>query len=111
MMNETELMRLAAKAAGATESYDDGGAYFIRPGGLPFEQWNPLESNDDAFRLAVKLRLDIVQFSSTVRVNAPVGDDCHEAHDADPYAATRRAIVRAAASIESNTPLNRLTSP
>src|SRR4051812_27927827 len=83
-MTDRELLQAAAKAAGMKIHHwstilpgpmmvdpmtDDCGGY-----------WNPLEEDGDALRLAVKLRLDIVQFSSTVRVNAPVGDDCHEAH-------------------------------
>ena len=61
--------------------------------------WNPLASDGDALRLAVKLRLDIDHHQFSVNVwdgyigtgRIPSGDD--------PYAATRRAIVRAAAEI------------
>lgn len=64
--------------------------------------WNPLDDDGDALRLAVNLgfgisiplankRTDVVCFSDS-RVSAI------EAHG-DPHAATRRAIVRAAAAI------------
>ena len=72
--------------------------------------WNPLTDDGDALRLAVKLNLDITHSWSIVN-----GDDkypmasihvsynnetfVYELKEADPYAATRRAIVRAAAEI------------
>ena len=61
--------------------------------------WNPLRHNGQALRLAVKLRMDIVHFESGVRADVTSYDDCHEDNGSDPYAATRRAIVRAAAEI------------
>lgn len=113
MKPDRELLELAAKAAG----------YFIKWGSyivcddpvdcrdIPYVKthqydeaewyWNPLEDDGDALRLAVRLGLDII----TRRVNggAYAGTPNHSA-DAyaeadDPYAATRRAIVRAAAAI------------
>ena len=63
--------------------------------------WNPLDDDGDAFRLAVKLGL-------TINVMLPRGcnelgrtivADCCQLHGDDPCAATRRAIVRAAAHI------------
>ena len=61
--------------------------------------WMPLCDDGDALRLAVKLRLDIDHHQFSVNVwdgyigtgRIPSGDD--------PYAATRRGIVRAAAEI------------
>lgn len=103
-MNDHELLELAAKAAGIeliswTNMYDAcdeiGGRFITRPRGEP---WNPLEDDGDALRLAVKLSLHI----------QPCGADCWvtdlkitaiEPMGSDPYAATRRAIVRAAAAI------------
>lgn len=61
--------------------------------------WNPLEDDGDALRLAVKLRMDVVHFTDIVRANVSDCDDCHEQNEENPYAATRRAIVRAAAEI------------
>lgn len=107
-MTDRELLELAAKAAGMNgwkwvESWGSmaekrlqGGFYFDR-------YWNPLEDDGDALRLAVKLnmgisipvfkkpRADVITFrNSSVNV-IEEGDN--------PYAATRRAIVRAAAEI------------
>jgi hypothetical protein len=103
-MTDKELLELAAKAAGIEiiqwSGRDVGQeSAAIMPHGI---EWNPLTDDGDALRLAVKLGLDIVHYSVTSkgldRVNAgpngspiPYGDD--------PYAATRRAITRAAAEI------------
>lgn len=64
--------------------------------------WNPLIDGADALWLSVKLRIDVVQFSTCVRANAPESEDWHEAHGSDPYAATRRAIVGAAALLPAD---------
>ena len=61
--------------------------------------WSPFTDDSDALRLAVKLKMEIVQFSTTVRASSDGYDGCHESTKTDPYAATRRAIVRAAAEI------------
>lgn len=96
-MTDRELIELAAKAAG----YDYMPANsVIVVDGIP-GNWNPLESDADAFRLAVRLKLLVdVNESST---DAADGDISHEAfevqHGDDPYAATRRAITLAAAEI------------
>ncbi len=112
IMNDRELLELAAKAAGITELrnyfYDDCTGmcrYEIsRPGGYyEWIYWNPLTDDGDALRLAVKLRI-IVTFSSAAGYPCVIGcqrlgPDSVEEEGADPYAATRRAIVRAAAEI------------
>ncbi|WFC66382.1 hypothetical protein EUC41_08655 [Achromobacter denitrificans] len=72
--------------------------------------WNPLTDDGDAFRLSAKLGLEIrrgkwpsgTRYVSAHRVwNS--NDSCYEddgiAVDPAPYAATRLAIVRAAASL------------
>lgn len=89
-MTDRELLEMAAKAVGR-----------------PVWAWNPLDDDGDALRLAVKLNLDITfgwQDSDTaVFVNADwdgaPAEVMHEFLDRDAYAATRRAIVRAAAEI------------
>ena len=111
-MSDRELLELAAKAAGdfTTAKYyrvaDDLPVVFM----LNDKPWNPLKDDGDALRLAVKLRMDVCigtpfdiepgihaivfvadDSSETVDVEVPIGND--------PYAATRRAIVRAAAEI------------
>jgi len=76
-MTNKELLELAAKACGLEEAK-------MR---IEFNQWNPLEDDGDALRLAVKLKL-----WSHSGMGAFLDD-------VDPYAATRRAITRAAAEI------------
>ena len=98
MTNDRELLELAAKAAGYNVIYFDNPSLkrFIDSDG---EEWNPLTDDGDALRLAVKLELDVAVWKSYVAV---VGyDGLHAVEDVndDPYAATRRAIVRAAAEI------------
>ena len=61
--------------------------------------WNPLIDDGDALRLAVKLEM-FLDLTIAMRKHADVDantstEDCNN----DPYAATRRAIVRAAAKI------------
>ena len=104
MMTDRELLELAAKAAGAVPSLNLSGEpkgtykHPPEPGIIKASTsgWNPLEDDGDALRLAVKLWL-------TVQVD---DEDCRtyvvgstEPHGDDPYAATRRAIVQAAAEI------------
>ena len=110
-MTDRELLEDAAKAAGI--EFNDKRALTGTDHlycGAHIGWWNPLTDDGDALRLAVKLDIEIYQ-----------GDDdgpsiyagywgkperrdvtrmfCIELLDPDPYAATRRAIVRAAAAI------------
>jgi len=99
-MSDRELLEMAAKAAGYDGLrwsmlrqcfYDCSGIY-----------WRPLDDDGDALRLAVKLQLQIRPNGYDVMVVArlPSHIAIAEACDhKDPYAATRRAIVRAAAEI------------
>ena len=69
-----------------------------------YGNWNPLENDGDALRLAVDLGLVIeVGYAArgflVVRTNTDNWQEFREAWGNDPYAATRRAIVRAAAAI------------
>lgn len=59
--------------------------------------WNPLTNDGDALRLAVKLGLYDLDELMVANAHDPAVDV-----QADPYAATRRAIVRAAAHIWRN---------
>jgi hypothetical protein len=62
--------------------------------------WNPLADDGDALRLAVKLKMDaFVHTSGFTEAVCPMGSVVREPHGSDPQAATRRAIVRAAAEI------------
>ena len=106
--SDKKLLILAAKGAGIELSY--GKVPYTSFDGLAkgWKDWNPLTNDGDALRLAVKLRIDI-QFSfAAIQINCDIYDwaekavkvDVQEDGHEDPYAATRRAIVRAAAEIE-----------
>lgn len=106
-MTDRELLELAAKAAGFRffYTYDENlSEPCIEIDGFP-QPWNPLSSDGDALRLAVKLRIDLDQYADSLRCLRSEDFDDSEGTEAienlgkDPYAATRRAIVRAAAEI------------
>ena len=103
-MTDKELLELAAKAAGmrlnhqgqpTTGNYYDSADF----------NWNPLTDDGDALRLAVKLRMDVWVCEEQKTAAAEYGlngfyaGSCNEWLNDDPCAATRRAIVRAAADI------------
>ena len=105
-MNDRELLELAAKAAGIEiepcTCSDPRWPFRTGKAGRR-GHWNPLEDDGDALRLAVTLnmgvsipvwkdnRIDVISFRDS-RVNV-----IEKGNDA--MAATRRAIVRAAAEI------------
>ena len=103
--SDEELLELAAKAAGIEyDSEQDGCAVYYVPYLTRYYNWNPLTDDGDALRLAVKLHIDIRHFMyRDNRMDCLVdrlGSGFAEDVDPnDPYAATRRAIVRAAAEI------------
>jgi hypothetical protein len=97
-MTDRELLELAAKAAG---------------NGFVIGYWNPLTDDGDAFRLAVKCGISVLQFPACIGTGWPqnglparlIGfDPPYEdiSSGQDVLAATRRAIVRAAAEIGRN---------
>ena len=62
--------------------------------------WNPLTDDGDALRLAVKLKLTPMMRNLGVDVvSLETTEAAYERYRDDPCAATRRAIVRAAAEI------------
>ena len=89
MKTDRELLELAAKAAGVSFFVDSWGRYMEIRGGLMPTPWNPLSGDGDALRLAVSAGVDI----SDAQVRF------FDKDSSDPCAATRRAIVRAAAAI------------
>lgn len=98
-MTDKELLELAAKAAGF-EIFDwYGDRYTARKigDGLLFG-FNPLTDDGDALRLAVKLKITPHIDGNMTDAESTAGFST-EVHLGDPYAATRRAIVRAAAEI------------
>lgn len=107
-MTDKELLELAAKAAGITKAWDQGPT--VPDDNNRVRYWKPLTDDGDALRLAVKLSIDIeclraIGYDKTTAVHCQtlagymvnVGID--EGCNGDPYEATRRAIVRAAAEI------------
>jgi hypothetical protein len=84
---DRELLRLAAKAAGYNVVFDGDGSW------IESQYWNPLTSDGDALRLAVKLGYPHM-IGTWMGCYLEKGEYEH-----DPYTATRRAIVRAAAEI------------
>ena len=116
-MTDREMLELAARAAGLKEFTEINGRFAVRTrftGMQDWSPWNPLTDDGDALRLAVKLGLHVMQYpiydepkhSAIAKKSARLLDDTCvdtcvgiEVYDSDPYAATRRAIVRAAAEI------------
>ena len=102
---DSELLKLAAKAVDIdllAEEWEDGFIYYYHKIPGDTQGWNPLNCDSDALRLAVKLELDIDHVIGVVQVNRSHPRpkvDVDEEHGDNPYAATRRAIVRAAAEI------------
>ena len=113
-MTDKELLELAAKACNY-KVMDEPPHVSKRIGiycwiNKTRKFWNPLTDDGDALRLAVKLKIDIHfewngdALGDIVEAFTPERDDgsrgCFDhSTESDPYAATRRAIVRAAAEI------------
>ena len=93
-MTDRELLELAAKAAGLTILSWPQEDYAVVQNGDQQCGWSPLAFDSDALRLAVKLDL-IVTIGAARDCDGRLSLDNSD----DPYAATRRAIVRAAAEI------------
>lgn len=101
---QRELLELAAKAAGLLylHHYEPANPALLVPKDEDGDaiEWNPLTDDGDALRLAVKLNLLIdVEDERTDAGNFDAHGYRRESHGSDPYAATRRAITRAAAAI------------
>jgi hypothetical protein len=107
-MTDKELLELAAKAAGIAIvpcTCNDERWPFKHEESVSGKRglWNPLNSDGDAFRLAVVCAIDVThRFVGGRRVEAlaPCGQVYVEWFtESDSMVATRRAIVRAAAAI------------
>jgi hypothetical protein len=109
-VTDRELLELAAKAAGIEGEYvvwrlmgmKEG---IRKPSDKTSIPWNSLTDDHSALRLAVKLKMRIGIDSIpvgyvVVMSDDPLQKDTHELIVDDPYAATRRAITRAAAQIQ-----------
>jgi len=111
-MTDQELIKAAAKAAGIEGCWHDIDDGWFIPGNInnwaSLIRWDPLEDNSQAFKLMVKLRMR-VRTTETAAIVDIYGENGWQGEvqvgvmDADwsedYYAATRRAIVRAAAEI------------
>lgn len=113
-MTDRELLELAAKAAGHEIEVDQYEVIYYRDGSGPqsWAIWNPLTCDGDALRLACKLGIDLlftfedVEAVATMHARqedqemiSPWACESWTLKKQDTYAATRRAIVRAAAEI------------
>ena len=99
MKTDRELLELAAKAAGiALHSWSEIEQGYRREDGGYFR---PLTDDGDALRLAVKLCLEIDVHHTGIAVRTPCGQKVLISADEVKcgYAATLRAITRAAAAI------------
>lgn len=105
MSSDRELLELAAKAAGhEVRLVLANGDLDI---GLQHAAWNPLTDDGDALRLAVKRRIRFwieggteAEWNQVWTVAQGAGPEVfvmHRGHGGDANAATRRAIVMAAA--------------
>ena len=112
-MTDRTLLELAAKAAGheyectSHTGHSENDQHQIRDWFDGLVNWNPLDDDGDALRLAVNLRLTVSwdrfdddDYATATPPHTHQGYDCIV--DQDPHAATRRAIVRAAAEIGRN---------
>ena len=112
-MTDMDLCFLAAKAVGIKDAVWDAEENCIQYGfvvhkhyGKCFNVWSPLLDNGDAFNLAVDLELDVVciirsksPYSHAETIDESAAATVFHKYATDKYAATRRAIVLAAAEI------------
>lgn len=106
-MTDREMLEWAAKSIGDhAEEYDEKRGVWLANARV---WWNPRDDDGDAFRLAVRLKLSVgPTHGGTVVQWQLCPDDFEDGHvpiwpaeisSGDPCAATRLAIVRAAAEI------------
>ena len=104
-MTDIELIELAAKAAGiqgrVIEGVDEFNFWLKKLDRFSGQTWAPLTDDGDALRLAVKLGIDVKHYDYYVVAWFDRGytETGKIPYGGDPYAATRRAIVRSAAEI------------
>ena len=119
-MTDRELLELAARAAGygipSPDDHDEIGRQYEHHLGLWVKRtcgwgwFRPHIDDGDALRLAVKLYLSVEIWAGSSRHKQGVTIAEHDnasaefPHNSDPYAATRRAIVLAAAEIGKAVP-------
>lgn len=95
-MDDLKLLELSAIAYGVETDFRVGSqSYWYDDEETGREQWDPLNSDGQAFRLAVKLNLLYVKVFAKNVANQHI-------EDIDIFSSTRRAIVCAAAEITIN---------
>jgi len=111
-MTDRDLLELAAKAAGIELSdWSSSENGFIRYHFVTGHIWNPLTDDGDALRLAVKLGIGVQSYAGAINYSHAGTETLkksiiireNHSRNLDPYAATRRAIVKAAAEIGRRT--------
>lgn len=105
-MTDRELLELAAKAAGMppTPKGEEIPGHIQVVFSCEGRPWNPLADDGDALRLAVVLGVEVwpindIEITKALPLGLIFDEVISEKHGNDKYAATRRAIVRAAAEI------------
>lgn len=120
MDDDRQLLEAAARAAGIEGTYCEFMNAIQRapgretPYGKAYSYWNALDDDGEALRLAVKLRMgvhyetqflpggEMIDIIEVAYDQKPESGECKIEMlevEPDPYAATRRAIVRAAAAL------------
>jgi hypothetical protein len=102
-MTDRELLELAAKAVGIELNGASLAPIYMGEDGQ-WVSWNPLSDDGAALRLALQLHMNIdASFSHSVEASILIDDGMErvsaEESGPDMSAATRHAIVRAAAEI------------
>lgn len=104
-MNDREMLEYAAKAAGKEladkiDSHIPSGGVWVKGKNGSEEVWNPRDDDGDAFRLAVKLELEVDFGDEAVAVRTQTGHKVIVSSEKIKcsYAAARRAIVMASAA-------------
>jgi hypothetical protein len=115
-MEDRELLRLAAKAIGLkvdlmwSVNPDGTWSNFLDCEGRTWRVRNPMAEDRDAFGLAVSLRMDILQDERSISIKKWCQVKCESIFLAEQpidgcrSAATRAALVRAAAEIGKQMP-------
>jgi len=118
MTNDKTLLEMAARAAGMRVMCSEAELHGCMDASTVYrgmmlegehEPWNPLDDDGDALRLAVKLDINVFQSSGSAYALPSYDDGTYEMQarycdiGGDPCAATRLAIVRAAAEIGRTT--------
>lgn len=105
-MKDLEMLEAAARAAGAVDVTESRDAVMVRwsKASRGYVRWNPRDDDGDSRRLEVKLKLEITWDFDRIDVlgdaDTPLATEyIYDNPPTDVYAATRLAVLRAAAAI------------